>query len=88
MKYRPKRPLVLWISQFPVMLMPEVKNISGAYLYDLDTLSDHLESNLAQREAEVPKVRAIVTEERAAFEEYLASLDVVPDHCGHPQSSR
>jgi glutamyl-tRNA reductase len=56
----------------------EVKNISGVYLHDLDTLSNHLESNIAQREAEVPRVQAILAEERAAFEEYLASLNVVP----------
>ena len=78
MKYRHKRPLVLMDIAVPRDVDPEVKNISGAYLYDLDGLSDHLESNMAQREAEVPKVRAIVAEERAVFDEYLASLDVVP----------
>lgn len=78
MKYRSNRPLVFMDIAVPRDVDPEVKNISGAYLYDLDTLSDHLESNMAQREAEVPKVRAIVAEERAGFEAYLASLDVVP----------
>ncbi len=78
MKYRPKRPLVFMDIAVPRDVDPEVKNISGAYLYDLDMLSDHLESNIAQREAEVPKVRTIIAEERAALEAYLASLDVIP----------
>lgn len=78
MKHRPARPLVLMDIAVPRDVDAEVKNISGVYLYDLDTLSKYLESNLAQREAEVPKVRAILVDERAAFEEYLASLDVVP----------
>jgi glutamyl-tRNA reductase len=77
-KYRHKRPLVFMDIAVPRDVDPEVKKISGAYLFDLDGLSDHLESNMAQREAEVPKVRAIVAEERAVFEEFLASLDIVP----------
>lgn len=78
MKRRPKRPLVFMDIAVPRDVDPEVNNTPGVYLYDIDTLSDHLESNLAQREAEVPKVRAIIKEERTAFEEYLATLDVIP----------
>jgi glutamyl-tRNA reductase len=78
MKHRPERPLVFMDIAVPRDVDAEVKNISGVYLHDLDTLSKYLESNLAQREAEVPKVRVILVDERSAFEEYLASLDVVP----------
>jgi glutamyl-tRNA reductase len=78
MKDRCKRPLVFMDIAVPRDVDDEVKNISGVYLYDLDTLSNYLESNLARREAEVPKVRAILAEERAAFDEYLASLNVLP----------
>lgn len=78
MKYRHKRPLVFMDIAVPRDVDAEVKNMSGVYLYDLDTLSNYLEANMAQREGEVPKVKAILAEERAAFEEYLGSLDVVP----------
>lgn len=78
MGYRPHRPLVFMDIAVPRDVDAEVKNISGVYLHDLDSLSHHLESNLAQREAEVPKVQAILAEERTEFEEYLASLKVVP----------
>jgi glutamyl-tRNA reductase len=78
MKDRHERPFVFMDIAVPRDVDDEVKNISGVYLYDLDTLSNYLESNLARREAEVPKVRAILAEERAAFEEYLASLNVLP----------
>jgi glutamyl-tRNA reductase len=78
MKRRLQRPLVIMDIAVPRDVDAEVKNIAGVYLHDIDTLSNHLESNLAQREAEVPKVQAIIAEERAAFEEYLATLDVIP----------
>jgi glutamyl-tRNA reductase len=78
MKDRQKRPFVFMDIAIPRDVDAEVKSIPGVYLHDLDTLSDTLESNIAQREAEVPKVQAILAEERAAFEEYLMSLNVVP----------
>jgi glutamyl-tRNA reductase len=78
MKYRFKRPLVIMDIAVPRDVDPDVKNISGVYLHDLDTLSNHLESNIAQREAEVPRVQAILAEERAALEKYLVSLNVIP----------
>ncbi|HSF81346.1 MAG TPA: glutamyl-tRNA reductase [Anaerolineales bacterium] len=78
MKLRSQRPLVFMDIAVPRDVDTEVKSIPGVYLHDIDTLSSHLESNLAQREAEVPKVREIIAEERRAFEEYLATLDVIP----------
>jgi glutamyl-tRNA reductase len=44
----------------------------------MDTLSKHLEISLAQRQSQIPKVEAILTEEQEAFEAYLSSLDVAP----------
>ncbi len=78
MKDRRQRPLVIMDIAVPRDVDARVNNIPGVHLYDLDTLSNHLESNLAHREAEVPKVQAILAEERAALEDYLASLQVVP----------
>lgn len=78
MKRRHHRPLVFMDIAVPRDVDAEIRNIPGVYLHDIDTLSSRLESNLAQREAEVPKVRAILAEELTAFEEYLATLDVIP----------
>ena len=78
MRRRPQRPLVFMDIAVPRDVDEEAKNIPGVHLHNIDTLSNHLESNLAQREAEVPKVQAILAEEQAAFEAYLATLDVIP----------
>jgi glutamyl-tRNA reductase len=78
MKRRPQRPLVLMDIAVPRDVDTEVGNIPGVYLFDIDTLSNHLESNLALRESQVPKVQTITAEEKRDFEEYLATLDVVP----------
>jgi glutamyl-tRNA reductase len=78
MKRRPNRPLVLMDIAVPRDIDAEVRNIPGVYLYDIDTLSNHLDSDLAKREAEVPKVKTIIAEERASFEEFLATLDMIP----------
>jgi glutamyl-tRNA reductase len=78
MKIRPNRPMVLMDIAVPRDIDDEVKNIPGVSLYDIDMLSDHLEINLASRKAEVPKVEVILEQESCAFEDYLATLDVVP----------
>lgn len=78
MKTRQTQPLVFMDIAIPRDVDPEVRNIPGVILYDLDTLTHHLESNLAKREAEIPKVQAIIMDEKGAFEEYLKSLNVVP----------
>jgi glutamyl-tRNA reductase len=78
MKDRHTRPLVFMDIAIPRDVDTEVNNIPGVFLHDLDTLSNQLESNLAQREGEVPKVQSILAEERSAFEQYLVSLDVLP----------
>jgi glutamyl-tRNA reductase len=44
----------------------------------MDGLNAQLEDSLAKRNAEVPHVERILAEEKAAFGEYLASLDMLP----------
>jgi glutamyl-tRNA reductase len=55
-----------------------VNEVPGVRLFDMDTLSDQLETSLAQRKAEVPHVEAILAEEHAHFIDYLATLDLLP----------
>jgi glutamyl-tRNA reductase len=75
---RPQRPMVFMDIAVPRDVEEEVKEIAGVRLYDIDTLSTHLEASLAQRQSQIPHVEAILAEEQADFEAFLASLDVVP----------
>ena len=56
----------------------DVKEVDGVRLFDMDTLTEQLETSLAQRKAEVPHVAAILAEECAHFVDYLATLDLLP----------
>lgn len=78
MQKRPQRPLVIMDIAVPRDVDAEIKNVPGVHLFDMDTLSENLEISLRRREAEVPRVQAILAEEQAAFEAYLAALDVIP----------
>lgn len=75
---RAGRPLVIMDIAVPRDVEAQVKDVDGVHLYDMDTLSQRLEISLAQREAEIPKVEAILSQEQVAFQEYLAALDVIP----------
>ena len=75
---RPQRPMVFMDIAVPRDVDAEVNGIAGVRLFDMDSLSENLETSLAQRQAQGPKVEAILAEEQTAFEAYLATLDVVP----------
>jgi glutamyl-tRNA reductase len=75
---RPERPLVIMDIAVPRDVDPEINNIPGVSLFDMDALSTGLEESLAKRQAEVPKVEAILEEEQVAFLKFLSTLDVVP----------
>jgi glutamyl-tRNA reductase len=75
---RPHRPMVFMDIAVPRDVDEEVKKIPGIRLYDIDSLSELLQTSLAQRQAQIPKVEEILAEELAGFKAYLSSLDVVP----------
>ncbi|MFU8773183.1 MAG: glutamyl-tRNA reductase, partial [Anaerolineales bacterium] len=77
MKHRPNRPMVFMDIAVPRDVDAEVGNIPSVRLYDMDALSDSLETSLIKRQAQVPMVKSILAEEESAFKEYLATLDVV-----------
>jgi glutamyl-tRNA reductase len=62
----------------PRNIDPEVKNIENIFLYDLDTLNLMVEENLQKRQAEIPKVEAIITEILAELTRWYSSLQVNP----------
>lgn len=57
---------------------PAVRSINGVHLCDIDDIEAVTSEGWSGRQAEVDSVEAIVRDEVAAFEEWWASLDVVP----------
>jgi glutamyl-tRNA reductase len=78
MARRGNRPLVLVDIAVPRDIDPGVADIPGVHLFDMDDLNGSLDEALAARRQEVPKVEAILSEERAAFEEDLRQISVRP----------
>jgi len=75
---RPERPMVILDIALPRDVDADVGELPTVQLYDLDALEDHLHDALAERQAAVPQVEAILAEEIAAFMAYLRTLEVAP----------
>jgi len=67
MKRRPARPLFLMDLALPRDVDPAAAQLSNVFVYNLDDLAKIAEENIAQREAEVAKCRAILAERTAAL---------------------
>jgi glutamyl-tRNA reductase len=67
MKRRPARPLFLMDLALPRDVDPAAAQLSNVFVYNLDDLAKIAEGNIAQREAEVAKCRAILAERTAAL---------------------
>ena len=78
MRQRSHHPIVFMDIAVPRDVDADVKDVPGVRLFDMDTLSQQLETTLAHRKAEVPRVQEILAEERARFLDYLATLDLLP----------
>jgi glutamyl-tRNA reductase len=72
------RPLVLIDLAVPRDIEPSVRDCPGIALYDMDDLQQAVARNLDARESEAEEALGLVREEVARFEEWMASLDVVP----------
>lgn len=71
------QPLYLIDIAVPRDVDPDVTELPGVHLSDIDDLQGQADDNLQAREAEIPLVEQIVAEEVAQFMEWYASLDVV-----------
>lgn len=76
MALRRQQPLFLIDIAVPRNVEPDVRKIPNVYLYDIDDLQSVVQTNLAHREREVPRVQAIVHESTAEFMAWVRSLDV------------
>jgi glutamyl-tRNA reductase len=72
------RPLFLIDLAVPRDLDPEIHELDGCYLYDIDDLEAVVAETLAGRRREAERAEAIVAAEAERFREWQASLDVVP----------
>ncbi len=79
---RNNRPLVFVDIAVPRDVEPSVDDLPGVHRYDIDDLQDVLDTNLAQRQAAVPQVEAIVNEGVETFLVWLYSRQVMPTIIG------
>jgi glutamyl-tRNA reductase len=78
MDERHGRPLLVIDIAVPRDIDPDVRDLPGVTLYDMDDLQREVARNLGSRESEARRARAIVAEEVERFAQWRASLDVVP----------
>lgn len=75
---RGNRPLVLLDMAVPRDIEPEVGELPGVHLYDIDGLGEVVRQNLQHRQEEGDKVEAIIEEELREFVAWWDSLEAVP----------
>ena len=75
---RDARPLVLVDIALPRDIDPKVREVEGAFLYDLDDLEQVVAHNADEREAAALVAQKIVEEEAMGFRRKLLSERVVP----------
>jgi glutamyl-tRNA reductase len=62
----------------PRDIEPSVRDCPGIALYDMDDLQREVARNMDAREGEAAEALVLVREEVGRFQDWLASLDVVP----------
>lgn len=77
-KARRGRSLFLIDIAVPRDIDPEVNELDGVYLYDVDDLSRIVSESLEGRAAEAVRAEAIVTEESIAFEQWTLERELTP----------
>ena len=78
MRQRRGRPLFLIDIAVPRDIAPDVNDLDGVYLYDVDDLQGVVASNLAERRRAAEDAVAILEEEVAVFDQWVESLKVAP----------
>jgi glutamyl-tRNA reductase len=78
MRSRPHRPMTIIDIAFPRDVEPDVDELPGVRVFDLDALRQDLDDGRNARLKEVPKVESILAQELARFREYLHTQEVAP----------
>jgi len=78
MKYRPNSPIFLIDIAVPRDIAPDVSELDGVFVYNIDDLHFFIDRCKSERENEIEKVRMIVEEETAEFMSYLRTQEAVP----------
>jgi glutamyl-tRNA reductase len=76
---RKGRPLFLIDLAVPRNLDPEIHEVDGCFLYDIDDLESVVAAGLAGRRREAARAEAIVAAEAERFRKWHASREVVPE---------
>jgi glutamyl-tRNA reductase len=76
---RKRRPLFLIDLAVPRNLEPELHEVDGCFLYDIDDLESVVAAGLAGRRREAARAEAIVAAQAERFREWHASREVVPE---------
>jgi glutamyl-tRNA reductase len=77
-RQRRGRPIFLFDIAVPRDIDPEIGQLEGAFVYDIDDLQAVVNANLQERAAEARLAERIVAEELDKFKSWLASQEVVP----------
>lgn len=78
MDERGGRPLLMIDIAVPRDIDPDVGNIPGITLFDMDDLQRDVDNNLKVRRSEAAKAETVVAQEVEKFERWLTTLDVIP----------
>ena len=75
---RSGRPLLLIDIAVPRDVNPDVREVAGVHLYDIDGLQGIAQANIHLRRQELGQVEVIVEEAVTKYSEWLRGLEVVP----------
>lgn len=78
MKERKQKPVFLIDISVPRNIDPEINKLDNVFLYDVDNLTDVVNTNKEERRKEADKAEAIIDDEIETFERWQSSLDSVP----------
>ena len=78
MKQRQYRPIVIVDIAVPRDVDPDVGNISGVYLFDIDDLKKAVDQNIKERQLQAKDAECLVNEKTNQFETWWHAQDVIP----------
>lgn len=78
LRSRQGKPILIIDIAVPRDIEPKLADIPGVYLYDIDDLQGAVDANHLERQRAAKEAERIIAEEMEKFNEWLASLYVVP----------